>query len=213
MLFDRHRPRLRMDVDQRYAAYAHRTRERTRDAHERSASNINASVTRTACDTVSGADTHAAVPTLNTLHACPFARHAHNGTHGLRILQRTGIRVPFTLGGRPLRNALAHPFAHDGAGPERTFTRRRKRQRKTFTRGDKMRIENTVLQDRLAPVLGAMCDQFYRINMVVISVVSRLLTSALRIDQDLGAHFGNVIDQITENMANCIRGRQNRSPL
>ncbi|CAB3739851.1 hypothetical protein R8871_06541 [Paraburkholderia graminis C4D1M] len=76
-----------------------------------------------------------------------------------------------------------------------------------------MRIENTVLQDRLAPVLGAMCDQFYRINMVVISVVSRLLTSALRIDQDLGAHFGNVIDQITENMANCIRGRQNRSPL
>ena len=170
MLFDRHRPRLRMDVDQQYAAYAHRTKAQTRDAHKRSESNINASVTRTACDTVSGADTHAAVPTLNTLHACPFARHAHNGTHalltrltsqresithGLRILQRTGIRVPFTLGGRPLRNALAHPFAHDGAGPERTFTRRRKRQRKTFTRGDKMRIENTVLQDRLAPVLGA----------------------------------------------------------
>lgn len=141
MLFDRHRPRLRMDVDQRYAAYAHRTRERTRDAHERSASNINASVTRTACDTVSGADTHAAVPTLNTLHACPFARHAHNGTHGLRILQRTGIRVPFTLGGRPLRNALAHRFAHDGAGPERTFTRRRKPQRKTFTRGDKIALK------------------------------------------------------------------------
>jgi hypothetical protein len=83
MLFDRHRPRLRMDVDQQYAAYAHRTRG-TQDAHKRSESNINASVTRTAFDTVSEADTHAAVPTLNTLHACSFERHAHNGTNALR---------------------------------------------------------------------------------------------------------------------------------
>jgi predicted DsbA family dithiol-disulfide isomerase len=82
-LFDWPRHRLRTDLDQQYAAYAHRTGQ-TRDAHKRSESNIHAPVSRTACDTVSEFDTRAAVPTLNTLRACPFARYAHNSTHTLR---------------------------------------------------------------------------------------------------------------------------------
>lgn len=63
--------------------------------------------------------------------------------------------MPFTPEGRPLHNAPAHPFADDGAGPEQTFKRLLRPQRKTFTQGDKMHTENMVLQDRLAPVLGA----------------------------------------------------------
>lgn len=31
-----------------------------------------------------------------------------------------------------------------------------------------------------------------------------------RVDQNPGAYSGNVLDQINENMANCVRGRQNR---
>jgi hypothetical protein len=33
-----------------------------------------------------------------------------------------------------------------------------------------------------------------------------------RVDQNFGVYSGNVIDQINENMTNCVRGRQNRSP-
>jgi len=75
-----------------------------------------------------------------------------------------------------------------------------------------MRTENTVLQDRLSPVLGVMC------NALLLDDHGRDLSNLSlankrpRIDGNSVAYSGNVIDQINENMANCIRGHRNSSP-
>jgi len=49
-------------------------------------------------------------------------------------------------------------------------------------------------------------------NMVVVCSLA-LANERLRIGQNPEAYSGNVMDQINENMANCIQGRQNRSHL
>lgn len=103
--------------------------------------------------------------------------------------------MPFIPEGRPLRNALAHPFAHNGAGPEKTFTRRRKPQRKTFTLGDKMRTENTVLQDRLPPVLGAVCNALLLYKHGRDSGNLALANKRTRVDRGPDARSGNVLAQ------------------
>jgi hypothetical protein len=80
------------------------------------------------------------------------------------------------------------------------------------TLGTKNNMKIEILQDRLPPVLGVMC------NALLLDTRGRgLSTLALankhsRVDQDAVAYSGNVIDQISENMANCIRGHQNSSP-
>ncbi len=95
---------------------------------------------------------------------------ARNGPVNGKVLRTGGASVHapayafrLRLEGRPLRSGFARilhtvrtPFARDTSGPEQRFTPRRKPLRKTFTPGDKKRTENTVLQDRLPPVLGAM---------------------------------------------------------
>ena len=52
----------------------------------------------------------------------------------------------------------------------------------------------------------------YQMNMVVVCSLA-LANERLRIGQNPEAYSGNVMDQINENMANCIQGRQNRSHL
>jgi hypothetical protein len=64
-------------------------------------------------------------------------------------------------------------------------------------------------QDRLPPVLGAMCNA-----LLLDRDLSNLplINKRWCVDQNPGAYSGNVIDHINVNMANCVRSRQNRPP-
>jgi hypothetical protein len=72
--------------------------------------------------------------------------------------------------------------------------------------------KNKGSQDRLPPVLGAMCNARPPDNHGRGLSTLALANKHSRVDQDAVAYSGNVIDQISENMANCIRGHQNSSP-
>ena len=71
---------------------------------------------------------------------------------------RTRVGTAITLNARPLRKHSA-PGSHlTVQGLYTRFARGRRPLRKTSTPDGRMHIENTVLQDRLAPVLGAIDD-------------------------------------------------------
>lgn len=112
-------------------------------------------------------NTHEIAPSIRTGFALFRTGHAHCGmqvrrttkdTIARRVAQplRTHVRTALTLNERPLRKQFAC-YSHRIVQSLNTrFTRGRRPLRKTFTPGDKKRTENTVLQDRLPPVSGAL---------------------------------------------------------
>lgn len=81
---------------------------------------------------------------------------SHTIAHRVARPLRTRVRTALTLNERPLRKQFARGSHLIVQGLNTRLTREWRPLRKTFTPGDKKHTENTVLQDRLVPVWGAL---------------------------------------------------------